>query len=354
MIPLTAIILTILLINFLSPFFEREIKIQVAGNEYRVNHILYYFLLMLPLYILYAFQYAESADYYNYSVMFNKIRIGIKCIDEPIIYSLFKLIAVLKLNFQFVYLALYAIVFIILYKCLKDYSANFGFSLIISTCILFTLFLHQIRQLLAVVICFYAYRYILSKSIIKYYICILLACGCHLSAVIMVPAYFVLRYKFKLTDTIVLSGFCVAIGVFAKHIFPIIIKTFFPDRINWYNNFQESVINKWESILLVVFLMIILLFISQAVKKEEINQVFCNAFIIYVILFFLGRWIPEVTRWGYYYFLPSVALIPNCLAEEKNIKYKQLYCLFLTLYLLVYLFLRFQVQLSLYSIRFFY
>lgn len=353
MIPLIAITLTILLANLLSPYFEKEIKIQVAGNNYRVNHALYYFLLMLPLYILYAFQYAESADYYNYSVMFNEIRMGLKGIDEPIIYVLFKLIAILNLDFQFVYLALYAIVFIILYNCLKDYSANFGFSLIISTCVLFTLFLHQIRQLLAVVICFYAYRYILSKSTVKYYICILLACGCHLSAVIMFPAYFALRYKFKLTDTIVLSGFCVAIGGFAKRILPIIIKTFFPDRINWYNNYQSSQINKWESILLLIFIMITLLFINQAVKKKEINHVFFNAFIFYIILFFLGRWIPEVLRWGYYYFFPIIALIPNCLAEETNIKYKRLYCLLLTLYLSIYLFLRFQVQLSLYSIRFF-
>ena len=351
MIPLTAIILTILLANLLSPYFEKEIKIQVAGNNYRVNHALYYFLLMFPLYFIAAFQYANANDYYNYSVMFNEIRQGMRSISEPIIYAIFKGTASLNLSFQFVYIFIYALIFCVLYKCLKDYSKNFAMSLIIYITLFYSLAMFQIRQLLAVVISFYAYRYIAQRKSIPYICFIIAACMCHLSAIIMIPAYFLFRYKIRLTDYGLFAGGLIVAGIIAKRFLPVLIANFFPSRINWYNNYQSSQINKWEIILLALIIVLIIIY-AKSICEDSLNRIFIHAFLIYILLFFLGRWIPEVLRWGYYYFFPIVALLPNCLAAERNVRYQKFYSFLVMLFLITYMFLRYINQIKQLSLIF--
>lgn len=307
----------------------------------------------MPLFIIYSFQFSTSADYYNYSVMFNNISKGIRSIKEPTIYLIFKLVGTLGLDFQFVYIIIYALSFYILYKSLRIYSSDFTFSLILYVFVFFALTLHQIRQLLAVTISFAAYRYIFEKKFFRFFILILLASTCHVSALIMLPAYFLLRYRFKLSDTLFLVATGIALGIGSKYILPTIIRKIAPSRLNWYKSFKDVGLLKWDVILLAIFGLIVFIYGKKIIAKQ-INILFINAFMIYSIMYFCCRWIPEVKRWGYYYFFPIIALIPNCIAAEKDKKIRSLYSILIFMYLCIYLLIVYRVQLDIFSVNIFF
>lgn len=352
MIPIITLIITILLSNIMPMKVIKNARFSFRGKQYEINPSIYYILLLFPLYIIYTFQFSTSADYYNYSIMFNKISQGIHSIKEPAIYLLFKIISMLKLDFQFVYAVVYLITFTILCRILCQYSKDICLSLILFVCVFFALTLHQIRQLLAVMISFAAYSYIDQKKPFHFYVFILLASACHVSALIMLPAYFLLRYTFRLSDVIIGAGGCIFMGLGAQKILPVLISKLAPSRLNWYSNFKSVGILKWDLILLAIFTFIIIIY-GKGIMETTINRVYINSFIVYTLLFFFCRWIPEIKRWGYYYFIPVITLIPNCLAMENNKKARMLYALLLFLYLCAYLLLVYKVQLSIYSLKFF-
>lgn len=350
MIPIAACMIAILLSNLFYLQINNGGSIQFHGKTYLFNKGYFYALVLLPFYIIYAFQFSTSADYYNYSVLYTAIGYGIRAIKEPIIYGLFKLINIFHLDFQFVYFLIYGIAFLILYNVLSLYSKDITFSMVLLTCVFFALTLHQIRQLLAVVISFAAFKYIIEKNICKFLFVVLLACMCHISAIIMLPAYFLLRYQYKLSDIIIFGCGCIATGIVIRKIIPILIKQFVPSRLNWYNNFKNANFLKWDIILLTIFVFILLIYQKQVINNQ-INKIFINSFIIYLLLFFFCRWIPEVKRWGYFYFFPIIALIPNCLAEEKNKMRRLLYSFIILLCLFAYILLAYKKQLHIYSLR---
>lgn len=349
MIPIIAMFAMICLANIFQKRLDYHAMVANSKKKYIIA-ILLHCIVLLPLYVFYAFQYFNSNDYYNYSVMFSEITMGIRSIKEPIIYWLFRLIGDADLKFQFVYLFIYLFVFVVLFKTLRKYSSDYILSFIMATCIFLGLMLFQIRQLLATTICFAAYPYIEEKKSIKFIILVLIASMCHMSALIMLPGYILFRYRYRISDIILLSAACFIAKIGASRLLPLIIRKLAPSRLNWYMAYKDYKIQKWELILLTIFIFIIIIY-GKRVSQKAINRIYINAFMIYSIMFLFCRWIPEVKRWGYYYFFPIIALIPNCLQEEKNKNAKLLYSFLLLIYLLIYLILMYQKQLDLYSLR---
>lgn len=351
MIPITAILCTIILSTLLSVQLNSGLQIRVRNRTYYFNRGVFQAIALVPVYVICAFQFSTSSDYHNYSEMFVAITQGIRSISEPLIYLIFKLVSNLKLDFQWVYIIIFLLVFGILYKTLNKYSKDFVFSTAIYLCVFFGLAGLQIRQLLAVVISFASYQYILERKPFKFILLVGIASMCHASALIMLPAYFLLRYRYRLIDILFVSTAGIVMGFFAKKIFPVVISRIAPSRMNWYRNFKDPAFSKWDLILLAIFTLIIIIYATRVVKNQ-MNVIFINAFIIYLIMFFFCRWIPEVKRWGYYYFFPIIALIPNCLAEESNKNAQIFYSFIILMYLFLYLLLIYGTPLSYYSLTF--
>lgn len=351
MIPIIAIIMTILLANIFSKQLKNGLCITLYQRSHCVSPEIVEAIVLLPVYIIGACQFSTSSDYYNYSRMFSQISQGVRSIDEPIIYLIFKTISEMQLNFQWVYYIIFFLVFTILYRTLNKYSKDFVLSTALMLCIFFGLAILQIRQLLAVVISFAAYQYILERKPIKFVLLVIIASMCHASALIMLPAYFLLRYQYRLTDILVISGVCIVMGRIANKILPLLITRLAPSRLNWYLVFKEQGYSKWDLILLAIFSLIVIIY-TKRVMKNQINILFFNAFVLYMVMFFFCRWIPEVKRWGYYFFFPIIALIPNCLSEEPDKKVRILYSYVILLYLFLYLLLMYKAPLGYYTLMF--
>lgn len=292
--------------------------------EIKLSNYFWAVLTFLPLYVIYAFQYSLHTDYDNYLSAFLKIKAGTGAIREIGVHYINKIVAISGLDFQFVYIIIYFIAFAILAKCLFDYSSDYAVSLILFVTVFFTLNLVQLRQLVAVIISFYAYRYIAQNKFGKYLFVIALACLFHVSAIIMIPAYFILKYDFKLSYYMIAAGIFGILNISKTYVLIWLVKHFLPSYYGRHEMFRNLQINKWQMLFLLIILFLCTIYYSRIRHLKFYNRTFLNGFFIYTILFFLGRWIIEFDRFGYYFYFPIICLIPNMLECEKNIYFKWL------------------------------
>lgn len=300
---------------------EWLIKNQMS---FRITPCFWAALAFMPLYCIYAFQYSLHTDYDNYEKAFLQIKAGTGSIREIGVHYINKLVAVLNLDFQFVYIIIYLIAFCILAKCLMDYSKDYAMSMVLFVTIFFVLGFLQIRQLVAVIISFYAYRFISADKFGKYILTITVACLFHVSAIIMIPAYFILKYDFKCSYYFMATGLFGILTLAQTKVLTWIVKTFIPGYYGRHEMFRNLQINKWDAIMVLSILFLCAIYYSRVRQQQVCNRIFINGLFIYVLLFFLGRWIIEFDRFGYYFYFPVICLIPNMLDCERDFAFKWL------------------------------
>ena len=234
-------------------------------------------LAFVPLYCIYAFQYSLHTDYDNYEKAFLQIKAGTGSIREIGVNYINKLVAVLDLDFQFVYFIIYLIAFCILAKCLMDYSKDYAMSMFLFVTVFFMLGFLQIRQLVAVIISLYAYRYISANRFGQYILTIAVACLFHVSAVIMIPAYFILKYDFRCSYYFMAAGLFGVLTLFQTKVLTWIVKTFIPGYYGRHEMFRNLQINKWDAIMLLTILFLCAIYYSRVREQYACNRIcLCN------------------------------------------------------------------------------
>lgn len=133
---------------------------------------------------------------------------------------------------------------------------------------LFLVSMNGIRQLLAAAIAFVAIKYLLNGTFMKYAFIILLASTFHLSALILLPIYFLVRFKAwsKMTVVVIIfATFCV-IGFeqFTSILFTALEETQYSD----YAHFDEGGSNILRSVVTVVPLVV------AYIGREKLKSLF--------------------------------------------------------------------------------
>ncbi|MCL2065264.1 MAG: EpsG family protein [Candidatus Cloacimonetes bacterium] len=97
-------------------------------------------------------------------------------------------------NANFIWLKMivaFIIVFCV-FKAIYDLSANVFLSVYLFISMYFYYYsFNGIRQCIAVAICFFGYKHLLNRKLLKYILCILVAAQFHTTAYIMLPVYFI-------------------------------------------------------------------------------------------------------------------------------------------------------------------
>lgn len=140
----------------------------------------------------------------------------------------------------------------------------------------FTFLINGTRQFLAVCICFYAFRYIVERNPVKYYIFVSIAISCHLTAIVMLFAYFLVRSKpwsFKMWLIIVAA---VLACVFSEKVFGFMDDAFISNSV--YAHYS-TIITERQGVniirVLVNFIPVILAFLYRK-KIEAQNCTYIN------------------------------------------------------------------------------
>ncbi len=285
---------------FISIIFSAIYQKRVQNKDYpKVIKVLWAFLIMFPVIIIQGFRFNVGTDYYAYSVLYKEIVKGpnnyyfLSYLKEPL-YLLENYIAFWLFGSS---KALYFINAIIegcfLFLFFDYYKNKINMSMAYTCCyfIVYPHFFNAERQGVAVVIVWFAIRYIAEKKFIKYLILILLASCFHNTALICLPLYFlnslkkILRNRKWWIPIIIIVVFFIWQG---RNIF-----LFISNYIGFLNNYGGFLLTSADEIsfafvLPFLFVLPCFLFYRNLLKNEKYNNIYLYLYFTDIILLCLS------------------------------------------------------------------
>ena len=197
---------------------------------------------------------------------------------------------------------------LILNEILKRYSKySFSFS-----CLLFIIMggfyleTDLLRGAKSIMLFLLSVKYIEERKILPYYLLNIAACLFHISALIFLPLYFVLNKKISRKTVIII--FIAGLTIFLlriQYIRPFLAwissgsDSRFAELINKYLENPSFATGYGITIGLferIVTFTLIIIYYEKLIKKNSINLIFLNCFILYFIIFFYFSEIEDYTR----------------------------------------------------------
>lgn len=303
------------------------------SKNLQAQEIMFAVLTFLPMYLINSCMRYVGNDYEVYFTYYQNIISG-KGQNVDIAYKIIcKLSSELGWGFQGTYFIFCFLAYIILLLCIKKYSKNYAMSYLLFFFSGFfgLLGLNQIRQFVAVGLIFYSYGYIEKKNPVKYFICVLLAYCFHFTAIIMIPFYWILQKKWKLSVYGVVTIILLPINFFYNEVMVWLFANFLPRYLNTnYATREFSVDIPYLCVVLGTFIVCILF--EYYGNGEEYNNIFKNCAYIASILAVFGGWLPEYKRFVYYFFIVSIVYVTRLLEKESKWKKIVVYGILLMIY----------------------
>jgi len=219
--------------------------------------------------------------------------------------------------------------YVLIFSTLKKYSTNYALSIIVFMGFFFYTSLSTIRQMLAVAICIYGFRYIVNRQIIKYLICITIATLTHPSAAIAIIIYWI--YNIRLTTLLI--GAIIALSL-SKIAFKIM------EQYGFYTSYIDSSKDDIEGgslariILLLIFIFCFIIYTyskkNNVITRGIINIIFTGFILNFMFTAHIG------SRIALFFSIYLCLLIPNIITMTKGQLKKQLYFLFYGLCIFYY------------------
>lgn len=228
-----------------------------------------------------------------------------------------------------------------LYKAIWNESKNPMLSLFmfLSFCLYYQFF-NQFRQMLAIAIVLYSYKYLKNKNIIKYIFFILLATSFHKSALIMIPIYWISMIKINKKIIIGYLFICV-LAYFSIDVMRVILKDTYYGQM--YFGSQYDIVGKSSTYLNLIFrvgLLVSTLLFFKKIENPKTNILYHMAFLCTIVQILTVRSyvFGRVTT---YFFVFYILLIPYIIETIFYDNIKKIVIILVSLVLSLYHFVYF-------------
>lgn len=351
MTPYVAVMATALIFSCLWQYFEREkqsAKIFIAGHlsfAPHWNHICL-FIAFTAMWLLPSLIVSTGGDYWNYRQMFYNIEQGGTSYAEIGFRFICQVIQLFTSNAQVLFIVFNYLSYMLFFKCVKDYSVCFPIS-ILSLFMLGMYFIGipQMRQLLSIMLVFYGYRFIYERKFWKFCVVVAAAMCFHITAIIALPFYFILRQRLKFSYYIIMAVILVMISMVAQPLLDFLVVTFYPRYLEANTTFLEVKSFDIYSFLLSVPLIVLIAMYYRRVDQTHMpSRVFVNVTVWYLLLNTFCFWIPELFRILAYLNITNVVTIPLLLKQEPKPKVRFFIFLILFIFYSVMLYYHFVVK----------
>lgn len=294
--------MTILLINlslvFLLSFFARYLAVIPAGTyipaTIRPNRI--FMLGTMLCFVLVSGLRSNIGDTYFYKHSFetNDFTWDYVQSQKDVGFGILQmLLKTYSGNPQILIFTTAAITNILIILVLYKYSRMFELSTYVYiTSGLFLVSMNGLRQFLAAAIAFAATKYLIERSWIKYFLVVGLASTLHLSALVLIPIYFFVKYRAWSKATLVLLSFALLIVLGFEWFSSVFFSTIKDSHYAEYQNFQEG----GASFLRVVVTAVPIL--VAYIGKEKLRKLFPESdFIVNLSLIALAVMLISTQNW---------------------------------------------------------
>lgn len=211
----------------------------------------------------------------------------------------------------------------------------FAFLILLINPYIFLINLSALRQNIAVCFFVFAVNFAIKRKFIPYVISILLASGFHVSAIILLPIYFILtEKKFNNKKLFLILG--TLLFLIVTPLFDIIVNKileYMPNNYRYYYN--QGLQNSIRATIISSFYLFLIVFNLGKLKGKEI--IYGKLSLIATILSVLAIKISMITRIGMYFDLFLIITIPHIFTRiEKKIYRQILFIVLIGIYLLRY------------------
>ncbi len=229
------------------------------------------------------------------------------------------------------------------YKAIIQNSKNKTLSLyLLLSSTLFYQMLNQSRQMLAIAIVLYSLKYLLDNKKLKYFITILLAASIHVSALFVLPFYFIRNLKINKHNTTLYILFSIIAFVGFTTIEKIIISTHY-GSIYYGSEYYAASFTSIIMLLFRIFLTALLLFLNwryakgnKSTIKQDSNTTLINLAMAGTALQSLTIKAHIIGRVTTYFFIYYIISLPNMIENIGDKKKRNLYKIILILVFGVY------------------
>ena len=203
----------------------------------------------------------------------------------------------------------------LVFYVIKKHSSDVWLSILIYLCLQhFAFTMNLMRQGLAFAIVFFSYHFLVNREIRKYVITILIASSFHMSALIMLPFYYILQLKHSKKNIILISS--VIIGIFINFDFfmGLLVGTFFEKYHNYIGSNVYWNGNSWKYLVFPIAIYGIS-YLPIIFKKVQIDDILMNySYYTFVFSVMIAQhFILE--RLSIYFSIQLLILLPK---TEKN------------------------------------
>lgn len=222
-------------------------------------------------------------------------------------------------NFN-IYLCIYSTLsFVFLYKALRYYmkEKEIFLSFFLYLFMLYPSSLNIMRQMTAAAIVFWGFKFVFERKLVKFILVILLACGFHMTSIMVLPFYFIVNKKvnIKWVSTSLLS-MCLIILLVNFNSFISFFSTL-DDSFSRYSIYESN-----DLIISKIFFLNILIFISciviVRVTNDNMNKIYLLFLFFGILLDTTGFLSPFLKRLALYFNIFQIVL----LAKLPSIVYR--------------------------------
>lgn len=320
-------------------------------KNFRTNFLLL-FLCYTPTLIIATIRYGIGTDYFTYIEIFNDVssRFSLSLIfhyyQEPlniITYYISYIIFKNEIGMFFLY-SLMTLVFIS--KGIEYYKKEISLSL--SIFIYYMVFYHisfnAMRQMIAISIIFYSFKYILNKDFKRYLLFVIIAFLFHNSALIAISFYFLCPLKRKKENSVFHILFY-SIMVLSPVIIPIFMSLIYRiiSAFGIYNEYlsMKSNINYLFLLYIIPILFIMILYRNSVLRLNYRFELFYKLMFIQIPIQIMGNYIRYIDRLAVYVSISQIIIIPYIIKNVNNKRDKMALTIGIILWYLCYYFIMF-------------
>lgn len=307
--------------------WEKEEKNNLSTGNIKtidIKKYVFMFLTFLPMFIVNSCIYYVGTDYEEYFKYFQLVGPSSNWHMEWLFEEICLLLKDLGMPFQTVYFLMSFVGYSLLILCINKYTKKYTESYLLYFVYGFVYMLGfvLIRQFIAMMLIWYAFSFIKERKFLKYAVFIVIASGFHMTAFVMLPMYFILNRKLKLSLFIVGAICTLPINLNYGEVMYWLFKTFKPSYLK--SNFLTKAFEIDVPYLLCFLLCIVpALLYAIRIKQEkdditDTNRIEMNCIYIGLFISFFCAWLPIYKRFAMYFLLPAIAVVPNYMSKLKN------------------------------------